>query len=60
MVINMKNKLPLRVKISFAILIAMLIGLVIVVPIIGVFVIGFSAFMYAGITIAQYYTWKDH
>lgn len=57
---KMNNKLPLRVKISFAILIAMFIGLVIAMPLIGAFVIGVSAFLYAGITIAQYYTWKDH
>ena len=50
----MKAKLPLRVKASIAILVAMFVSMVIAAPAFGAFVIGFALFMYATITLLKY------
>lgn len=50
----MNNKLPLRVKISIAILAVLLIGLVILAPVFSAFMIVLSSVLFAIMTIWNY------
>ncbi len=51
---KMNNKLPLRVKISIAILAVLLIGLVILAPVFSAFMIVLSSVLFAIMTIWNY------